>query len=292
MYNNNIMPKNGKRNHFIVIGALICTLFIFMLFSVLVIPYEKFDTKEKTSKIIWTYWDNPDNVDPLVNLCQKNWKKHAPNYEMRFVTQNNIEDYVKMPDNWISLEPYRQSDVFRLLAIEKYGGVWLDASIMLTANPDTFVNPDDCTFFSVPVPPHPIGEYPILENWCFAAPPNNPIIKKWREEVMIALENKTQYISNSEKRNTESIGGVDYLICHLCLKNVYDKNKELFEHVTIYNSNETAFHQHNKYNWDNVGVNVLHDKKFDIDPKEKMVKFRGPDRHGVDSSKVDSSWYE
>ena len=162
---------------------IVCIIIIYIFFIFLKIgtthplknPIERFEEskKNKIPKIIWSYWDNPE-VPEFISDCKKNWAKFAPNYEIRYLNKNNIEDYItNMPENWQSLPPYRQADVLRLKLLEKYGGIWMDASILLMENPDKFVG-GDVTLFTTP---GTTNADPVYENWFIASTPNNEIIR-------------------------------------------------------------------------------------------------------------------
>ena len=206
---------------------IVLCLFIILLYFDKKIP-EHFENKpaqiitnsylsnDKVPKIIWTYWDT-DEVPEIVKLSMKSWKKTSPNYFINLMNQKNIEEYVSLPENWKRLPSYRQSDIIRLRLLEKYGGVWIDASTILLENLDNFISKDNLTFF---ITPSSSLENPVFENWFISAPPNNKVIKMWIEEVLLALQNTDKYVDDSNIYNIEIIGDVNYLICHLALKNI------------------------------------------------------------------------
>lgn len=227
-------------------------------------------------RILWTYWDKEDMIPGMVKLCQENWKKIAPNYKINFITQKNINRWVKMPENWKSLPAYRQADILRLLLIYNYGGVWIDSSTILLKNPDKFISPNNITLF---ITPGSTLNDPVFENWFISAPPHHRIIKLWASEVLLAISNKSSYINKSPDHHKKVVKNSDYLICHLVLKNIYERDRNLFRNIKIYESKETAFFYHEKYNWENLPKNLLKDK---YDPDKLIVKFRGWDRHGID----------
>ncbi len=124
--------------------------------------YEGFEGN-KIHKIIWSYWDNLQVLE--FTGYSKNWEKFAQNYEIRYLNKNNIEDYITdMPENWQSLPAYRQVDVLLLKLLEKYGGIWMNASILLLENPDKFVE-GDITLFTTP---ETTNVDPVYENWFIA----------------------------------------------------------------------------------------------------------------------------
>lgn len=243
-------------------------------------------SEDKVPKIIWAYWDN-DDIPELVRMCQKNWKKYAPNYEIRFVNKKEAKELVDLPDYWDDLKPYRQSDVFRLKVLEKYGGVWIDASTFLLTNPDDYVSKNDITLFTTPASK---PENPIFENWFIGSPPNHPIIKEWSNEVLKALDDQDTYVEQSPEYNKKAVENTSYLICHLALKNIYEKDKSKFNNAKIYDCNETAFYEHKKNNWDNAGAKIFKNN-FKIDPKRLILKLRGSDRRSLDINDVPSELY-
>lgn len=253
----------------IIIILIITLFFIFIKKNYI----EKLDF---VPKIIWAYWDS-NNLPELVQLCQKNWKKFAPNYDIRLINKEQAKKLVDLPTYWDKLKPFRQADVFRLKVLEKYGGVWMDASIILLNNPDNFINQNGLTLFTTPASNN---ENKIFENWFISCPANNDIIKKWWSEVDKALTNYKDYVKNSPEKNLVDVENPYYLVCHLALKNIYENNKDFFRDVKIYDCNETAFYEHKKLGWNNVGKKIF--KDFTLDPNRLMVKFRGSDRRKFD----------
>lgn len=262
---------------------ILLVLIIYVVFVICINnmgTYEYFEPGlDEVPKIVWAYWDS-DDVPDFVNLCLKNWRKLAPNYKINFLNKNNVENYIQLPKDWKLLRPYRQADIIRLLLLEKYGGIWMDASIILLKKPEKFISKNNITLFTTP---NCTLSNPVFENWFISTPPNNKIIKQWAKEAIIAINNKDEYIKNSPEYSKKAVDNCTYLICHLVLKNIYEKNKDLFDGVKIYESNETAFYYHRKNNWEKL--NTLLENKFDED--RLMVKFRKRDRSNLDIGKFD-----
>ena len=252
-----------------------CIIIIISIFFLLLFPYNQIEQfNNHIPKIIWAYWDK-QNLPEFIKICQKNWKKFARHYKIHLLHKQNIENWINMPDNWQTLPPYRQSDIIRLKLLEKYGGIWMDASIILLTNPDNFIE-GDLTLFTTPGTKL---DNPVYENWFIASSKNNPIIKKWLKEVLLALKNKELYIKNSSNENKILVDNVNYLICHLCLRNIYEKNPKLFTNGKYYESKSTAFYEHYKHNWKNIGENIF--KNFTINPNRLMIKLRRRDRKNI-----------
>ena len=251
-------------------------------------------------KIMWTYWtsstegntkgntegnteDNTEDnaleiVPEIVSICESTWKTNAPNYTIHRLNKKTVNRWLtSLPQGWENLPPYRQSDIVRLLLLEKYGGVWIDASTVLLRNPDTFIDPRDVTFFTTP---RSTLENPVFENWFISAPPNNEIIKQWASEVVRALHDPIPYMDQSPNEHKTMIGNYPYLICHLVIKNIYERDKNLFNKIKVHDSRKTAFFYHEKNNWIDLPKTLLNEP---FDPDKLLVKLRGKDRDGMDS---------
>ena len=262
---------------------LIIFLSIIFIFNVNMKHFIK--RENKTPKIIWAYWDS-DKKPEFIEICERNWRKYAKNYKIIIVNKKTAKKYVKLPDNFDKLEPYRQSDIIRLKLIEKYGGVWLDASTILLTNPDNFISDDNLTLFTTP---GSRDDNKMFENWFIASPPNNPIISDWIKEVLIAL-NDNEYVNKSSEFNKKSIKeSLPYLICHLALKNVYERDKNKFDNIRLIDSNKTAFFEHHRLKWNNVGKNIF--KNYRIEESRMLIKFRRDDRMSVDVKDIPRDLY-
>lgn len=89
-----------------------------------------------SSKIIWLlWWQGDESMPPLVRACIESTKKNANGAEVILITKNNFLSYIDIPlyilekhkNGQISLA--QLSDIIRYSLIEKYGGLWLDATI-------------------------------------------------------------------------------------------------------------------------------------------------------------------
>ena len=91
------------------------------------------------SRIIWSAWlQGLDNAPEMVNVCLESHKKHLPGYEFRVLDMENYRQWVELPE-WVE-EKYARgmipaalfSDVLRVAVLKRYGGVWMDASVLCT----------------------------------------------------------------------------------------------------------------------------------------------------------------
>lgn len=90
-------------------------------------------------KIIWQFWSQGfDELPENIQTCMASVKQHAGEYQVIKLDEKNYQDYVVFPDY---IEAARQehipktahfSDLLRTALLYFYGGVWLDASILMT----------------------------------------------------------------------------------------------------------------------------------------------------------------
>lgn len=115
-------------------------------------------------KIIWQYWaQGYDEVPDVVRQCLDSVDKYAEGYKVIRLSDDNLNEYIDLPD---FVQEKRQvfsraffSDLLRCLLLSTYGGLWLDATIMLTA----------------PIP----DEYVVGDFFLFQRDPSEPDRKYW-----------------------------------------------------------------------------------------------------------------
>ena len=135
----------------------------------------KSDTRE-TPKIIWTcWWQGEENLPPVVKRCFESIRRYCPDFELRIITADNIQNYIELPD--YIMQKHKQgyiqrahlADITRLALLEKYGGIWMDATIYLTAPLPKIIT--EAPFFAYHG--HELHQGQI---WFFKTAPHNAII--------------------------------------------------------------------------------------------------------------------
>lgn len=127
----------------------------------------RFEPKKQfnTDRIIWQYWaQGYDSVPEVVSNCLKSVDKFAEDYIIIRLTDENLADYIDLPPfvkekrNVYSRAFF--SDLLRLILLKTYGGIWLDATILLTG----------------PIP----EELAYQPFFVYRRDPNEPNYKYWR----------------------------------------------------------------------------------------------------------------
>jgi hypothetical protein len=183
----------------------------------------------KTHKIIWSYWNT--SLTPLiVKLARHTWYKNNPNYLICILSDDTVGNYVDInsfPKKYNQCSVQHRADIIRIALLEKYGGFWLDATILLNQSLDKLwdfnydIGGYEADFFTT----NP--NKPVLENWFLSAPKNSKLVTAWKNEFYQCIDSDQHlYIKNMEKTvDLQNITMRNYLMMHCCfLKVINDTN--------------------------------------------------------------------
>lgn len=104
--------------------------------------------KELGSRVIWQYWGQGyESVPELVRVCLDSVEKYKGDCQLIRLMDKNISEYIDLPDFVVKKRKHFPraifSDLLRCLLLSTYGGVWLDATILLTGKlPERYFNMD------------------------------------------------------------------------------------------------------------------------------------------------------
>ena len=115
----------------IIILIIIITILVIGLYIILY----HINYKKTIPKKIWTYWNNLSNISPIAMRCIDTWKIENQDYEIVVLDNNLINELCGININDLNIKEdfyARHSDIARLLIIAKYGGIWLDSTIICT----------------------------------------------------------------------------------------------------------------------------------------------------------------
>jgi mannosyltransferase OCH1-like enzyme len=159
-------------------------------------------------KIIWQthnylYDEMPDHV----KKCMKTWIHLNPGWEHRYVNHTEREDFVKsrskqLYDLYLISRPQAQSDIWRLLALYEYGGVYCDMDSVCIKPLDYLLqNYNNQEFISVK--PYPDGRINIAN---FAVPEKSKIMSDIiKTTTTDKLESLDWHVWNSFNKHITSI---------------------------------------------------------------------------------------
>lgn len=160
-------------------------LLVLVIFILILKKTSKFGQDSQIPKTIWTYWNNAE-LTPVVRKCIDTWKKYNPDYTVIIITPDNLMDYIDFDVKKVRFNDSaaRESDIIRLNVLAKYGGVWCDASIMMT-RPFDFKTDSRHEFVGYYIEHYTTKpQWPCIEGWFFATVPNGKFINAWRDSFM------------------------------------------------------------------------------------------------------------
>lgn len=263
---------------------------IIMIILVVVIIFIFFrktcNVSHEIPKVIWTYWDG-DDIPETVKKCMQTWNKHNPDYTITMLSNSNINSYLPDADVLnmkMANTPQRKSDFIRIHILEKYGGIWCDATIMMTGSIDFMREKTGYDFVG-----YHIGkmmnnpESPVIENWCMAAPPGSTFIKKWREifTTINAFNTPEEYVKSITDQGVDisKVESPDYLTMHVASQHVIQKQmtpEDVSRKMYLMKAEDGPLKYLSDNDWDSSrGLTDMCYNKSYIHP---ITKFRGSER--------------
>jgi len=240
-------------------------------------------------KNIFCFW-NSDILPPLINECVKNYKKKLPEWNIILLNEKTIHKFIdktEFPNNYNKLTIQQKSDWMRLILLYKYGGLWMDASIIINDPSEinymydkVFKENYEVSGYSFSNLLYSFDNYYTFETWFIISKKGSEIIYKWLAEYEYAIEiGFDNYVVNtiSLQRITNFFCN-NYWIVYTCFQNTILKNKELYNKIFINDCSKNMFHHH-VYNLFSFPV------IFDILVKKdkKNIKLISSERYYIDN---------
>ena len=143
-------------------------------------------------KVIWTCWlQGLENAPDVVKKCIASMQQYSNGYEVIVIDKKNVSNYVQLPvyinDKYAKgIIPHAHySDLIRLELLRKFGGVWVDSTILLTDKLPQYILDADLFVFRG----YMMGKSCIYNPFLAAKPNNlliismlNLLLEYWRKE--------------------------------------------------------------------------------------------------------------
>jgi hypothetical protein len=251
-------------------------------------------TFSEIPKIIWTYWDG-DELPEIVQKSIENWKRYSPDFVINVVTPSNLGSFLPEKDfstfrsgDFVQ----RKVDLIRLYLIEKYGGIWSDASIAVRRSHDWVIDAQRQKGFQF-MAYYRKGatsntDYPVIENWFFAAVPGSIFVSNWKNEFERSGEYKEikDYIADLKSKGVDlqEIPDPNYLTPYASAQYVMQKMMtpdEIKSEIYTVNSEDGPFLHSNKGGWDpDKSIKSLCDMEAPELPD--VIKIYGNERRAIE----------
>lgn len=243
-------------------------------------------------KIIWIYWNN--NIPYLIDKCIKNVYKYNKTWKIFLLNDSNLHKYINIDiinnTNFDSVQ--RKSDLIRLIILYNFGGIWLDASILITKSLNWIININKKTKKNIIVY-YLEGfttnkKFPVIENWFIACNKNNKFIKLWLDDFILFLKiNYDEYMKTLYNINLQDINDTKYLMMHVIAQKLIQQNPILMDDIYFLESYKDPYYFHIMYNW-NIKKIIEHIfyKNYDKKYIPKLIKLRNCERKEININKI------
>ena len=109
---------------------------------------------EEDEQIIFQYWhQGKENAPDLIKECFESVQKYQGDKKIIVISFDTVKDYVDIPQKFYDLVNSKKipiaifSDIVRLYLLDKFGGLWIDSTILLTDKiPQEVWESDFCVF--------------------------------------------------------------------------------------------------------------------------------------------------
>lgn len=90
---------------------------------------------------IWVCWlQGEENMPEIVRICYRSLLKHSSGKTVNLITSENLNEYIQVPDyikrylDKGKISRTHFADYIRIMLLAKYGGLWIDASVLVTGD--------------------------------------------------------------------------------------------------------------------------------------------------------------
>ena len=261
---------------------------IVVVIAILVFLKSRTTFQAEIPKIIWTYWDSP-NIPMLIRKCMDNWKRMCPEYEIHLLNKSDV------PDEFKDLSPQRQSDWLRLERLKTHGGIWLDASIILTESLDWVKGDGEALMFYQEAMTKDTNS-PMYESWFMASVPNGKFITALFNEFDFACKTFGNegygYVEHLKKTHGDARinnmlqymfkGLVGYFTIYICIQKILEIDGVDKKLITSIPGESGPILYQTKHRWNHAYVIDDMLNKLPAEGVNKLVKLVQNDRKEIE----------
>lgn len=204
---------------------------------------ERFDEDSSSTipRVIWSFWDG--EMPDLVKRCIQSWQHYNPSYLVIVLDKNSLSKYLNVDigslkfanhSPWAKSSAARFSDYVRLNLLARYGGIWMDATIICHKPLDwIYSHPRDelVGFYFDKFS----ASYPLVESWFLACKKGSLFMKNWCDEFMSVntYESIDDYIESIKNLDID-ISGIppriqNYLCVYISCQKILQENPSKYK---------------------------------------------------------------
>ena len=145
-------------------------------------PLEETATAPEPARIVWLCWlQGMEQAPEIVQQCVASVQHYMPNYDVHVLTAENIFEYVSLPEHIV--KKYQKgtitfthfSDILRTALLVQRGGIWMDATVLLTDAIPAYMTDAPLFFLQKSI----LNSMPHAgSSWLLAAQKGNPVLRR------------------------------------------------------------------------------------------------------------------
>jgi hypothetical protein len=154
---------------------------------------EGFTTKDTSSyelpRIRWSYWHDANLPRDIAEMLEQQ-SAALPSWDHRILHETTLGTYIDrsaFPKGYESLKPQHKADWIRLYVLQRYGGCWMDASIILYSDKEVEELYEESVRTNSELTAYS-AEKNYVETFFLLAPLHSPVLRAWYEEFTEAIE--------------------------------------------------------------------------------------------------------
>lgn len=238
-------------------------------------------------KTIWTYWHAPQ-LPTVVERCVAQWRELNPEYRIEVLHADNVTNFINpIPEGLKRLNVAKQTDWIRLELLHRYGGIWMDASIMLTQPLDwveQFRSQHNSEFVGYYLDRYTQRkDLPVLDSWFLAAPAGSNFVGDWLALFkQQAIDGDTaDYIQGLEQSGRlaqirQGIADPSYHTVHIAVQDLLSQHQDRYK-LALVRAEDSAYALHvvSKWRRKRLYMRLLWSQQSE---RPLMIKLRGGER--------------
>ena len=186
--------------------------------------------RSRNSKKVWICWfQGEENAPDLVKACIESVRRAMPEKDIIILTDNNIYQYANFPDYIVNkrkngrISDAHFSDLLRVELLCQYGGTWIDATVLCTANSIPSYLIDSKFFVYKQLNLTNLDNEPIVcSSWLISSVSNHKILLLTRKLLWQYWKDST-HVEN-------------YFLFHIFLSIAAKKYEQLWNEIPLYNN--------------------------------------------------------
>ncbi len=137
----------------------------------------------ESSDKVWVCWlQGMENAPQIVQRCYRSLQENLKDRQIVLLTEENIGHYVQFPphiqEKWKRgiITNTHMTDLLRLELLTRYGGMWVDATVLCTSGDLPWYYSESELFLYQSLKPGRDGHSHITSSWLMCAKTNNKVL--------------------------------------------------------------------------------------------------------------------